>query len=85
MRRWLLLFCFDITRRELDRWYRKNARNLTHSDWKENYQVLNYLKKYSRYQLRGKQKEGLKKPSFKPLDKAYRISKTIKVNKPADE
>jgi hypothetical protein len=74
-----------MTRQELDRWYRKNAPNLNHSDWKENYQVLKYLKKYMKYQLRGKKEEGPKRPPSNPLDRAYRINRTIKVNRPTDE
>jgi hypothetical protein len=74
-----------MTRRELDQWYKKNAYKLNHSDWKENYQALTYLKKYTKYQLRGKKEEGPKRPPSNSLDRSYRINRTIKVNRPTDE
>lgn len=91
MRRWLLLLCFHVTRKELDRWYRKHAHRLSHADWKENYQAIAYLKKYAKYQLLGKKEEGLKKPSSNPNPSNYksttfyRIRSSTKVNKPIEE
>ena len=79
------MFCFNMVRRELDNWYRKNAPNLSHNDWKENYQALTYLKKYIKHQLKGKKEEGLKRPPSNALDRAYRINRTIKVNRPTEE
>lgn len=67
MKNWFLRFCFTVTWKELSRWYKKNEESLTHWEWRDNHQVITYLKKHIKTRFKGKKEEGSKRPSSKNL------------------